>query len=487
MRKLAACLLFASILVVPFVTGALAQAPVDARVLAWEYVEGADDGQLEVLTSDGNQEVLVDFQPGVFVKVGKHCSQDIWAAEGQGVALFTGAAMGQIAIYPMVGGDPVALGDANRMACAGPATFQFSPNAQRVGFIDYDYDALSREFPAGDLKLFEAATGTQLATFDWATAFALYDDGALMLRLFPDGKGNATEADLDWWDGTGRRTLVTLEPLYPPDLEDVECGITSGAVVRVRDTAYVYLGQKCETGANNWRVVSVPMGGGAVTEISVGEPAGGYFSGSFTTQLIPAKDNSGFVMTIPSGLTRNTVSLYWLAMDGTMTPMLEGNHVLVDRVGERLTEGRHTLVSPDGNSLAFVTTTANNEQTLWMLDLTTAGNQPVQLLEQGINQRVFQFLWSGNSRLYFAAGSIEIGALYVAGPGETAQRLERGRFFRIAPSYNGEKIAAAEWFENPNSLNDDLFKLTILTTNGMSYTLKEGGVEYNQMVPLAIQ
>ncbi len=487
MKKRVLSLLVASVLVVPLVSGALAQAPVAARIVVWEFIEGTDDGQLEALTSDGSQEVLVDFRPGVYDNVAKQCSQDVWAADGQGIALFTGAAMGNISIYPLAGGDPVALGSANRMACAGPATFQFSPSRQRVGYINYAPDAVSREFPAGDLLFFDAATGTQTATFDWATAFTLYDDGALMLRLFPDGKGNATEADLDWWDGTGRRTLVTLEPVYPPDIPDVECGITSGAVARVGDTAYVYTGQKCETGTRHWRVVTVPMAGGAATEISLGEPVGGYFSDSFTTQLIPALDGSGFVMTVPSGLTRNTVSQYWIETDGTMTPLLEGSHVLTDRVGERLTEGRHMMVSPDGSTLAFVTVTANSEQSLWMLDLTSAGSQPLQLIEEGVNQRIFQYLWSGNNRLFYAAGSIESGALYMVAPGGTAQRLERGRFFRIAPSYDSEKIAAAEWFANPNSLGDDLFKLTVLTTGGVSYTFKEGGAEHNEMVPLAIQ
>ncbi len=72
-------------------------------------------------------------------------------------------------------------------------------------------------------------------------------------------------------------------------------------------------------------------------------------------------------------------------------------------------------------------------------------------------------------------------------PGGAPQRLERGRFFRIAPSYDGEKVAASEWFENPNSLGDDLFKITVLTTNGVVYPFKEGGEQHNQIIPLAIQ
>lgn len=491
MKKLFSCLVVAGTLFAVLAPGSLAaQAPVDARVLAWEFIEGSDDGQLEMLTSAGEVEILVDFSAGVFDRVAKRCGQDYWAADGQGVAVFTGSAEGEIAIYPMGGGPRVLLGEegkTNRMACAGPATFQFSPNRQRAAYINYAYDALDRDFPTGDLNIYDAAAGAMQAVFDWTTGFTLYDDGVLMLRLFPDGKGNATEADLDWWDGTGRRTLVTLEPVYPPDKEDVDCGMTSGAVARIGDNAYALVGQKCETGVNNWRLLSIPMAGGAATEVAFGEPVGGFFSGNFTTQLIPARDGSGFLATVPSGLTRNTVTLMWITPDGTITPLLEGRHVLVDRVGERLSEGRHTLVSPDGSTLAFVTVNANQEQTLWMLDLSTTGSQPVMVEETGGGQRIFEYIWTGNNRLYYAMGSVESSSLQVATLGGSPQRLERGRFFRIAPSYNGDKVAAAEWYANPDSIGDDLFKLTVLTTNGISFALKEGDKTYIQFAPLAIQ
>lgn len=489
MKKRLLYVLLIGALVAVFVPGSLsAQAPVDARVLTWEYIADREDGQLEMLTSAGEVDVLLNFPSGVFDRVAKRCGPDYWVAGGQSVAVFTGAAEGEIALYPMAGGERVSLGETHRMACSGPATFQVTPDGQRVAYIDYEYDVLDSLFPVGNLVVFDAMSGQPLSqAFDWATGFALYDDGMLMLRLFPDGKGNATEADLDWWDGTARRTLATLEPRYPPDSEDVECGITSGAVARIGDMAYVLAGQKCETGVNNWRVLSVPMAGGAVTEIAFDESIGGFFSGNFTTQIIPARDGSGFLITVPSGLTRNTVHFMWVTTDGTITPVMQGHHVIVDRFGDRLAEGRHTQVSMDGSVLAFVSTTTNQEQTLWMLDLSTTGSQPVMVEEEGGGQRIFQYLWSANNRLYYAAGSIESSALHVATLGGAPQRIERGRFYRLAVSYNGDKIAASEWYANPDSIGDDLFRLTVLTTSGIVFTLKEGGKEYNQMIPLALQ
>jgi hypothetical protein len=467
---------------------ASAQGTLDARVLVWESTPN-DDGQVEVLTSAGVSEVLVDFQPGVFDNWAKRCSQDHWAAGGQGVVLYTGAAQGSIAVYPLAGGAPVSLGSVNRMTCAGPMSFQLSPNGERAGYINYpfDMDVNFYEFPTGNLIFVDAATGTQQATFDWATSFALYDDGALMLRLFPDGKGNATEADLDWWDGASRRTLTTLEPVFPADKPDVACGIKSASVARVGDTAYVLAGQWCETGASSWWLASVPMSGGSATQIVTAASAGGFFPESFSTQLIPTKDGTGFVVATPSGLARNTVFLAWVTLAGQVTPILKDTHVIADKFGERLSEGRHMMVSLDGNTLAFVSVTGNNEQSLWTLDLSTPGGAPVAVEEQGTNQRIFQFVWSASGRLYFISGSIESNSLKVATPGGDAQRIARGRFFQLAVTYLGDKIAAAEWFANPNSIGDDLFRLTLLDQSGNSVVLKEGGVEKNQMIPLALQ
>jgi hypothetical protein len=486
MKKLVAIGILLLVMAILLGNVALAQPPFEARVLVWEFTPD-DDGQLEVLTSSGAEEVLVDFPAGLFGNWAKPCGHDYWVAGGQAVALFTGAAEGDIRIYPLAGGAPIDLGYAFRMACAGPMTFQVSPNSQRAGYINYVSSIAGEEFPYGDLRLFDANTGTQLVSFDWTAAFALYDDGALMLRFFPDGKGNATEADLDWWDGSGRRTLVTLNPVYPPDKEGVECSLKDASLVRGGDTAYVLVGQSCRGGASNWRLVSVPMAGGAATEIAFGEPGGGFFSEHFSLNLIPTKDNTGFLVTVPSGLMRNTVRLMWVTLDGSITPIIENSHILVDRYNEPLSEARHFIQSLDGSTIAFVSVTGNNEQSLWLLDLSTPGANPVMIQEQGTNERIFQFVWSASNRLYYAAGSIESNSLAVVTPGGSPQRIERGRFFRVVTSYTGDKVAAAEWYANPDSAGDDLFQLKVFDTNGNSFVLKQGGTSHNEMIPLAIQ
>jgi len=464
-----------------------AQSPLEARVLVWESTP-EDDGQVSLITSDQQESVLVDFPAGVYNNWAKACSQDYWSAGGKGIALFTGAAEGEIAIYDLAEDNLViSLGQANRMACAGPETFQFSSSRQRVGYINFAADAVDREFPYGDLQVFDARDGTLQGSFDWTTAFELYDDGALMLRLYPDGKGYASESDVDWWDGSARRTLVTLEPVYPEDRPDLDCGITGGSVARVGDTAYVLAGQKCEDGASSWRLLSVPTSGGDATEIVSGVPGGGYFPESFTTRLIPTKDGMGFLMSMPSGLARNTVRLQWVTLDGSVTPLLDGYHVLADRFGERLSEGRHMMLSMDGATLAFVTVTGAQQQALWLLDMSTPGGDPMLVDEQGANERIFHYVWAANNNLYYAAGGVESNSLQKVAPDGSSQRLERGRFFQIAVSYSGEKIAAAEWFANPNSVGDDLFKLTVLDVNGTTAILKTGGEDHNQLRPLAIR
>jgi hypothetical protein len=492
MKKLVSSVLVIGALLTILVAGyfyggsVLAQAPFDVRAIVWESTP-QDNGQVEMLTPAGVEQVLVDFPAGDQSNWAEHCGQDYWSAKGQGAAIFAGRGDGSLAIYPLAGGDPVPLGAVNRMACAGPATFQFSPKGQRVGYINYAVESIDHDFPYGDIVFYDAAAGTQQATFDWGTAFTLYDDGALMLRMYPDGKGNATQADLDWWDGSGKQTLVTLEPVYPPDKKDVECGLTSGSVARVGNSAYVLTGQKCETGAVNWRLVSVPMSGGAATEIASGEPGGGYFPESFSTELLATKDGKGFLVAVPSGLARNTVRLQWVTPDGQVTPVLEGQHILVDRFGERLSEGRHMMLSADGSTLAFVTVSGSGYQSLWLLDLSTPGGTPVLIQEQGANERIFQYAWSPTNVLYYIGGSIESNSLLSVTPGGSPKRIERGRFFQLAVSYDGSKVAVAEWYANPDSVGDDLFKLDAFDSSGKSFVVKQGDKTHNQMIPLAVQ
>jgi hypothetical protein len=257
----------------------------------------------------------------------------------------------------------------------------------------------------------------------------------------------------------------------------------------------VLAGQSCDPGGSTWRLISVPMAGGAATEVVSGEPGGGFFSEHFSLDLIPSKDGKGLVVAVPSGLERNTVHLMWVTMDGTITDLLPDRHVRVDRYvatgtanDALLNESRQMLVSPDGSALAFLTVTANNEQTLWMLDLSTPGTQPVMVQEQGSGENIWHYIWSASNRLYYAGGTVESDSLYVVTPGGSPSRIERGRFFYIGTSYTGDKIAVAEWYANPNSLGDDLFQLKLYDTSGQSFILKQGTAEeHNKMIPLAVQ
>lgn len=499
MKKLVTIVFILSVLVMVLAGTANAQGG-ETRVLMWESTPD-NNGTLQALTAGGGAETLLDLPDaatGTRLDWIKRCGQNAWAAGGQGVALFAGANTGQLAIYPLAGGAPVSLGDdVRRQACAGTATFQFSPDGSRVGYINYAFDfdddpaGGQQEYPDGDLRLFDANTGALLGTFDHVNSFALYDDGAFMLRIYPNGEGYGAEADLDFWDGAGDRNLVTLEPIYPPDLQDVDCGIKDSSIVRLGDTVYVLLGQRCQqTGKNMWRLVSVPVAGGAAVEIASGETPlnAGFHHASYTVNLIPTLDGAGFLATVPSGLTQNSSQLMWLTPNGNVTVLFEGEgrHVLMDRLGEKLSEGRLFLTSPDGSTLAFIVATANG-QSLWMLDLSTPGGEPVLLKEQGANERIFQHVWSANNRLFYIAGSVQSNALFIVSPGGTPQRLERGRFFRLTVSYDGNKLAVAEWFENPESLGDDLYKLDVFDAGGNDYDLKVGDNTHNQMIPLAIQ
>ena len=494
MKKFLSLGILLALLALPMMAGA--QGGLDARVLMWESTP-EPLGTLQLRTLAGVEQA---YGSGVVTR----CGQDYWSSGGQSVAVYTteDADEGRIDLYPLAGGEPVALGPSHRMACAGPLSFQFSPNGQRVGYIDWKIDYGQEiqllPFQWGYLHLMDPNTGDELANFERTVGFMLYDDGALMMRVFPDAKENGEEADLVWWDGSARRTLVTLPVVVPEVGEkdpEPECGITQAQPVRIGDTAYVLVGQRCDmkTSINNsWRVYSVPMAGGAATEI-VKQDMGniGFFSGAFSTLAFPTLDGSGMLIGLPSGLSANTVHLYWVTPDGTVAPVAEGMHFYSDRFGNQLTEGRNFQLSFNGGAIAFVSTqTANvsaDEMALWVMDMTTAGGQPVLVDQQSQGERIFQYLWAGNNTLYFISGNLESSSISSSTVAGGSTRIERGRFYRMAISYNGEKIVGAEYWENPERQGQDLYKLTLLDTNGSVVEFAKGTELQNEFLPLALQ
>ena len=124
MKRLAmAALLIAGLALIVVIGGSLpeaAQAQDEAvtRVLVWEWTPN-DDGVFEMLSTDGNAQVIVDFPNGVFDRRAQRCGQHFWAADGSGAVIFTGAKDGDITLYRPDGNNTL-LGHASRMACAGP-------------------------------------------------------------------------------------------------------------------------------------------------------------------------------------------------------------------------------------------------------------------------------------------------------------------------------------------------------------------------------
>ncbi len=65
---------------------------------------------------------------------------------------------------------------------------------------------------------------------------------------------------------------------------------------------------------------------------------------------------------------------------------------------------------------------------------------------------------------------------------ESQSLTEAASRMNITPSAASQALTRLR-----NVLNDDLFKLTVLTPNGVVFTLKQGDKAHNEMIPVAIQ
>lgn len=435
------------------------------RVIAWE--QSAGGGRLVAYEGGAMPQELHAFAGGNVSDV-KRCGHDY--RQPNGVLMYVGGARGDLVYYPLDGSDAVVVGQTARLTCAGPDTVRMFGDGNQVAYIRFD--GSTRSFRAGNAVIYDRAQGKEVITLDYTAAIEKAGSSLLLVRMFPNGEGNADEASLDLWSNGSRTTLAEFKPLQPPDEEEAECIFTSGTVAQTQQVAYVAFGERCDKGGSRWRVVAVPLAGGGSTEIMAGAAGGDFYADNFSVQVFAAQDNSGVLMAVPSGMERHVVRLFWLAPDGTVSPVAD--YALADRLGDAALEGQQMQVSPDGRWLAYVELTLAKEQTLKLIDLATIGGSAVELVDLGPNETVNDYRWGAGGRLFFVTGNNESGALRVVVPGSDPQLVLRGRFSSVEPDAAGQYVAVAEWVKDPEKPDRWLSEAALVDLTGNRIALSAG-------------
>ncbi|CAG0960323.1 hypothetical protein ANRL4_00627 [Anaerolineae bacterium] len=387
-----------------------------------------------------------------------------------------GDTKGAQVMYDLNSGATLALGENHGVSCSIHTGIQLSPDGARLGLLRVGENAPREAFLAGALEVRSFPGGELQNTIRDVTAYALYNDGALILQFFPNSDGDATAADLRWWDGGAERVIE--QEIKP--LED--CVFVHGRVLRVGDSVFTLVGERCGR-RTNWRLIRSAFGGGSSTNLAQGEAGGVYFTTSGTNDLYLLPGGSELLIVVPNGLNLEVANLIRVNLsDGSTQPMLSG--VVVDRHPPNAL--KRFVFSADGNRLALVTRDGNGAEKLYVYDLTQPANSPVEVAGGNRSDRIGAVVWSyTGSRLYYVISGDTNAVSYLDLDSGEKRLVMRGTFTGLAVSPDGRTLVTAR--QNKVADNDIRHNLSLITIeNGSETILLEGAKGEIAPVPLVM-
>ncbi len=462
--------------------------PEGSSVLVWTVNETAEPavvgasnpGGLALLDGSGALTPVLDLPDGTARVVA--CGESAVSPNSQYFVFYVGGDEGAL-YYMNQQGQPVEIESAIRSVCLGGGTFDFSPDSSRFAFIDYEPDAGQSSFADGFLRVYDATGGTEVFSTESVTGFDIGNENVAFLNFFTNDQGQADEVAVQIWNGESDREVATLRP--DSSDETGQCRFTSGAVNILPDgNLSLILGQRCDrTGINTWQLYTVNVAERSATRAASEEVVGGYQSFARTNAIFAAPDGSGFLFTVPDGVTANTSGLFRVdAADLTTQQIVERQLVLPANT----TPANATPeVSQDGRWLAIVQTTPNAENSLLIFDMMDLGVPPITLSAGSAGDTVSAMEFTADSsRLFAVVGGDDktensIVAINLSDGSDF--RVERGRYNNnLVVSPDGSEIVIGDWefLEDPN---EPPFLNTVAIDVEMSATtvLYEGAVVEN--------
>ena len=332
------------------------------------------------------------------------------------------------------------------LGCIGSGALQFSPNGERIAYIDFADNAQTDPVAQGIMYVRESNsrdTEEVLFSFDNVAAFDIADTQVAYVGIFSD----YNEAALTIWDDGDTDEVGTF-------FSEQGCRFAGAQVsLMANNGVSILLGQRCESGAGTrWAIYAGDIAGGGVTRVLNGNATGSFFSESRTATLFASHEGEVMVYAIPNGIARNLVNLRMT----TLTESDAGEDITESAVMPRLTSRLYNpednalpVVSPDGRWVAMVSNTVNNDVAINIFDLVNPDNPPLILNPVNRGDTISSIGYTPDSAtlLFVAGGSNgDNNSLFgVSLEDGVDERLIRGRYGHVIAAATGDFAILTEW------------------------------------------
>ncbi len=385
------------------------------------------------------------------------CGDHSTTRDGRYLALYAGGVESG-RLYLMDGTNPpTAVADAEYLACVMNAV-QFSDDGARFAYIAYPAGSTREAYAAGRLNVIETESRASLLTLDNVVAFDLTDTGAVSISLYRNSEGEADEAAVNLWDGASEREIATLVPTQE------NCRFMSAQIEQAPDGSIVLvMGQRCDNITEmQWQFYLVGTDG-TVNLVSSDRQPGDFVAFARNNNLFfaPAGSPAGSIayFTVPDGLTANTVALAAVDLSNlSISVIIDRQAVFPTFSGASNAEPR---LSPNERWLGLVTTSPNNDNSLFALDLSDRANPPIIISAGARGDSISSLAFTpDNSRIVYTAGGAEgadnsVFQLDLANG--TESRVRRGTF--------GRSLVVS-----PDSVNVALNEILSVTEGSRTFT-----------------
>ncbi|GAB4515974.1 MAG: hypothetical protein OHK0046_20360 [Anaerolineae bacterium] len=452
----------------------------DASLLAWVgdgVVAGqhrADaPGQLVMINARGELEPVLEL-PTNTIRV-HACSEQATSPDGRTFTFFVGAAE-RGTLYQMVNADaPQVIAEVDALTCLGAGTFQYEPDNDRFGYIDFASGAASAKFPAGTLNIRNTRDRQVQQTVDNVVSFDFGESVVAIMSFFANERGEATQAAIFRWRSGTPQEVTTLFP-------ESGCQFQGGQVATVTDNSFVALTlQGCANGQRTWQLYTVNAEDETSNQMLSGSAPNGISisSGSRIAYLNVSPNAQAAYLTYPNGNALNLTNLERVNLSAPQ----DDDPIVQNAVMPRFATSVNAVYNPrdnaapvlslDGRWLAVVSNDANNRAVLHVLDLNNLTGGPRSINAPNAGDTISALAFSRDSaRLFFVMGgnnrnNNELFQLEL----ETVldERIIRGRYAnQMVVSPDGRYVALPEW--QPEYLN----LVVVDVESGQAGTLFEG-------------
>lgn len=433
-------------------------------------------GQLLMVRGTGATDVVMALPRGTSRVLA--CGEQATSPDGRHFAFFAGGDSGSL--YLMDGIDtPQEVREMNALGCGSVAAFQFSPDSERYGVIDFEPDAINSTFAHGFLYIYETGSNRQVIRFENVAAFDISDDMLAYVGFFADRQGRAVEAGISLWDGSEEPEEVTTLFAEPG------CQFASGQIVFTGEqTVAVLMGERCPDSVMRWTLHTVDGAAGAAALALSGQTGGSYLSYARTNGLYAAPDAGGVVYTLPDGLSANSVSVRRADLSSAEPGADLVRYGVMPRYTSRPYDpdlNTSPAIAPDGNWVAVASSDPDANVAVNVFDLRSPDAAPIVINGSSRGDRVVSMAFTpDSSTLLFVTGGSDGGdnslfALDLTTGVET--RVTRGHFVQLVPSPDNDVVGVSAW-DFPDDPREPRFMIleVIALEDGAANTLARGAL-----------